>query len=112
MPIYNLEAQASSISNTIFSFVFFIIFCRILNNYFVWQIAMKYAKDLSYEYIHARKQYYKDRYGAREFQSPDSYCFNYIKRNMPDALSHIFIMDHFADKNKKKVCFLNLAAFK
>ncbi|KAK3605567.1 hypothetical protein CHS0354_005871 [Potamilus streckersoni] len=76
---------------------------RILNNYIVWRLAKRYVQDLSWEYIHANRDFYVDMTGMAAFMGTWRYCFNYISQYFRDALGALYVRDHFADKNKEKV---------
>lgn len=76
-----------------------------LNNYFTWRMAYRYAQQLSWEYVHANREFYVDRYGIPQFLGTWYYCFYNMDRNMGDALSSLYVKDHFADRNKQKVTY-------
>ena len=66
-------------------------------------MAEKYAQEMSWEYVHANREFYVDRYGVPQFLGTWYYCFYFMDRNMGDALSSMYVKDHFADQNKQKV---------
>ncbi|CAG2233724.1 ECE [Mytilus edulis] len=76
---------------------------RMLNNYFTWRMAQRYVQQLSWEYVHANREFYVDRYGIPQFLGTWYYCFYNMDMNMGDALSSLYVKDHFADRNKQKV---------
>ncbi|XP_060086405.1 endothelin-converting enzyme 1-like [Ylistrum balloti] len=76
---------------------------RILSNYLVWRIIHKYRQELSWDYIHANRDFYVDLYGTPNFLGTTKYCFNTMEMYLGDALSALFVRDHFSDKNKAKV---------
>ncbi|XP_052065043.1 endothelin-converting enzyme homolog [Mytilus californianus] len=76
---------------------------RMLNNYFTWRMAYRYVQQLSWEYVHANREFYVDRYGIPQFLGTWYYCFYNMDTNMGDALSSLYVKDHFADRNKQKV---------
>ncbi|KAJ8299602.1 hypothetical protein KUTeg_023662, partial [Tegillarca granosa] len=47
---------------------------RILNNYLVWRLADRYLQDLSWEYVHANREFYVDLYGRPNFLGTWLYC--------------------------------------
>lgn len=63
----------------------------------------KYVPHMSAEYIHASRAYRKARFGYTEFSSTWEECFEYAASTMKDAMSHLYVKDHFADENKNKV---------
>ncbi|ESO95503.1 hypothetical protein LOTGIDRAFT_160662 [Lottia gigantea] len=75
---------------------------RMLHNYFIWRLLESYATHLSWEYVHANREYYVDIRGQTEFLGTWKYCYQYIDKKMPEALSSLFVRDHFADKNRDK----------
>ncbi|XP_046558654.1 LOW QUALITY PROTEIN: endothelin-converting enzyme homolog [Haliotis rubra] len=76
---------------------------RTLHNYLVWRVLETYAQDLSMEYVHANREVYVDITGYKEFLGKWRYCFYYSNGRLPDAMSALFVADHFADQNKAKV---------
>ncbi|XP_064634733.1 endothelin-converting enzyme homolog isoform X2 [Lineus longissimus] len=76
---------------------------RILNNYLVWRLAQTYAQDLSWEYVHANREFYVAVSGRAEFLGTWRFCFYLVSDKMKDALSAMFVRDHFADESKPKV---------
>ncbi|XP_048241765.1 endothelin-converting enzyme 1-like [Haliotis rufescens] len=75
---------------------------RILNNYLVWRLAHKYVQDLSWDYIHANREFYVDMTGEAEFLGTWRYCIGIVDRDMGEAMSALFVKDHFSDANKDK----------
>lgn len=75
---------------------------RILSNYLVWRVIHKYRQELSWDYIHANRDFYVDLYGTPNFLGTVKYCFNTMEIYLGDALSALFVRDHFSDKNKQK----------
>ncbi|XP_013388474.1 endothelin-converting enzyme-like 1 [Lingula anatina] len=76
---------------------------RVLNNYLMWRLMQAYAQDLSWEYVHANREFYVARTGRAQFLGTYRFCFNYMKSKMPDALGALFVQDHFADNAKSEV---------
>ncbi|XP_041367218.1 endothelin-converting enzyme homolog [Gigantopelta aegis] len=76
---------------------------RKLHSYLTWRIMETYVQDMSWEYVHANREMYVDIWGRVEFLGKFRYCFFYVNRKMPEALSSLFIADHFEDKNIKKI---------
>nr|XP_034324894.1 endothelin-converting enzyme 1 [Crassostrea gigas] len=73
-----------------------------LNNYLVWKLIDRYETELSWEYVHANREFYVDKYGIPQFLGTWLYCFQTMDRYFGDALSSMYVRDHFADKNKEK----------
>ncbi|KAK3102558.1 hypothetical protein FSP39_012180 [Pinctada imbricata] len=73
---------------------------RMLNNYLVWRMMDRYDQDLSWEYVHANREFYVDRYGTPAFLGTWLYCFYTADAYMSDILGSLFVKDHFADENK------------
>ncbi|KAK3103083.1 hypothetical protein FSP39_016327 [Pinctada imbricata] len=76
---------------------------RMLNNYLVWRMMDRYDQDLSWEYVHANREFYVDRYGTPAFLGTWLYCFRRADAYLHDALGSLFVRDHFADENKNTV---------
>lgn len=74
-----------------------------LNNYLVWKLMDRYDVELSWEYLHASREFYVDRYGIPQFLGTWMYCFRNMDSYLGDALSSMYVRDHFVDKNKQKV---------
>ncbi|KAK6174952.1 hypothetical protein SNE40_013504 [Patella caerulea] len=75
---------------------------RIINNYYTWRLAHRYLQELSWDYVHAGRQFYVDVTGNPEFLGTWRYCLNLVSRDMGEVLSSLFVRDHFVDKNKDK----------
>ncbi|XP_045176532.2 endothelin-converting enzyme homolog isoform X1 [Mercenaria mercenaria] len=75
---------------------------RKFQNYMVWRLAQSYATELSWEYIHASREFFVDQYGYPSFLGTNKHCFSLVDRKFPDALGSLFVRDHFADANKDK----------
>ncbi|XP_061180117.1 endothelin-converting enzyme 1-like [Saccostrea echinata] len=75
---------------------------RMLNNYLVWKLMDRYDVELSWEYVHASREFFVDRYGIPQFLGTWLYCFQNMDRYLGDALSSMYVRDHFADANKQK----------
>ncbi|XP_041367545.1 endothelin-converting enzyme homolog [Gigantopelta aegis] len=75
---------------------------RILNNYLTWRLTHKYVQDLSWDYIHANREFYVDLTGQAEFLGTWRYCYSIVDRDMSDAMSSLYVRDHFIDENKQK----------
>jgi predicted metalloendopeptidase len=84
-------------------FLFVVPFFRILNNYLIWRLAQTYAQDLSWEYVHANREFYVATTGRAEFLGTWRFCFYLVSDKMKEALSAMFVRDHFADESKPKV---------
>ncbi|XP_074652410.1 endothelin-converting enzyme 1-like isoform X2 [Tubulanus polymorphus] len=76
---------------------------RILNNYLTWRLAQYYSTDLSWDYIHAAREFYEATTGRTQFQGTWQYCFNLVSRTMKDAVGAMFAKMHFKDKSKPEV---------
>jgi len=76
---------------------------RMMHNYFIWRLAEEYIPELSWEYIHANREIYVDVFGRANFMGVQKYCFTQAKTLMDDALSSMFVSDHFNDQNKQAV---------
>ena len=74
-----------------------------LNNYLVWKLMDRYDVELSWEYLHASREFYVDRYGIPQFLGTWMYCFRNMDSYLGDALSSMYVRDHFVDENKQKV---------
>lgn len=74
-----------------------------LNNYLVWKLMDRYDVELSWEYVHASREFYVDRYGIPQFLGTWMYCFRNMDSYLGDALSSMYVRDHFVDENKQKV---------
>ncbi|KAK7098413.1 hypothetical protein V1264_002714 [Littorina saxatilis] len=74
---------------------------RMLNNYLVWRMAHRYVQDLSWDYVHANREIYVDMTGVAEFLGTWKYCVRKIDTDMKEALSALFVKDHFSDANKR-----------
>ncbi|KAJ8298578.1 hypothetical protein KUTeg_022638 [Tegillarca granosa] len=88
--------------NNVIDFTAFLKYIM-LNNYLVWRLAYRYAQEMSWEYVHANREFYVDLYGRPNFLGTWLYCFYYMDRNLGDALGSLYVKDHFADKNKDKL---------
>ncbi|XP_050412358.1 endothelin-converting enzyme 1 [Patella vulgata] len=75
---------------------------RIINNYYTWRLAHRYLQEMSWDYVHANRQFYVDITGNAEFLGSWRYCLNLVSRDMGEVLSSLFVRDHFVDKNKHK----------
>ncbi|XP_050410954.1 endothelin-converting enzyme homolog [Patella vulgata] len=75
---------------------------RVLHNYMVWRLLERYAPELSWEYVHANREYYVDVFGVEQFSGKWNYCFGYVNRMMPEAMGSLFVRDHFPTENKQK----------
>lgn len=73
---------------------------RILNNYMIWRVAHKYAQDLSWDYVHANREVYVTLADNKDFLGTWKYCVNKLDKNMNEALSALFVRNHFSDDNK------------
>ena len=69
----------------------------------IWRLAQSYATELSWDYIHASRDFFVDQYGVADFLGTWRHCFYLADQKFPDALGALFIKDHFADTNKAKV---------
>lgn len=76
---------------------------RKLHNYMIWRLAQSYATELSWEYIHASREFFVDQYGYASFLGVNKHCFSLADKKFPDALGSLFVRDHFVDRNKEKV---------
>lgn len=76
---------------------------RKLNNYLVWRVLEVYVQDLSWEYVHANRQVYVDKYGPANFLGTQKYCFMLAKHYFDIALSSLYVYTNFEKKNKDKV---------
>eukprot|EP00058_Branchiostoma_floridae_P020755 XP_002606245.1 hypothetical protein BRAFLDRAFT_84014 [Branchiostoma floridae] len=76
---------------------------RIFYNYMLWRLMLVYHQHLSWDYIHAYREFYVAVTGRQEFLGTWLYCFRFTDANMGWALGSLFIRDHFADDNKAKV---------
>ncbi|XP_070200889.1 uncharacterized protein [Littorina saxatilis] len=72
-----------------------------LNNYLVWRMAHRYVQDLGWDYVHANREIYVDMTGVAEFLGTWKYCVRKIDTDMNEALSALFVKDHFSDANKR-----------
>ena len=63
----------------------------------------RYDVELSWEYVHASREFYVDRYGIPQFLGTWMYCFRNMDSYLGDALSSMYVRDHFVDENKQKV---------
>ncbi|KAK7098450.1 endothelin-converting enzyme homolog isoform X2 [Littorina saxatilis] len=76
---------------------------RKLNNYLMWRVLEVYVQDLSWEYMHANRQVYVDKYGPANFLGTQKYCFMLAKHYFDIALSSLYVYTNFEKKNKDKV---------
>ncbi|BFZ05863.1 hypothetical protein BsWGS_08902 [Bradybaena similaris] len=76
---------------------------RMLHNYLIWRVAEMYSQDLSWEYIHANREIYVDIYNRQSFSGLYRYCIWRAKYYFSDALSALFVQEHFADESKQTV---------
>ncbi|ESO95505.1 hypothetical protein LOTGIDRAFT_61818, partial [Lottia gigantea] len=75
---------------------------RIMNNYFTWRLAQKYVQELSWDYIHANRNFYVNAHNNNQFLGSQRYCLQLVTTQMSQAVSSLFVRDHFVDKNKQK----------
>ncbi|XP_067655795.1 endothelin-converting enzyme 1-like [Haliotis asinina] len=75
---------------------------RILNNYLTWRLAHKYVQDLSWDYIHANREFYVAMTSEAEFLGTWRYCIGIVDRDMGEAMSALYVKDHFSDANRNK----------
>ncbi|KAL4225048.1 Membrane metallo-endopeptidase-like 1 [Mactra antiquata] len=75
---------------------------RKLHNYMMWRLAQSYATELSWEYIHASRQFFVDQFGYASFLGTNKHCFSIVDTKFPDALGSMFVQDHFSETNQKQ----------
>ncbi|XP_019617448.1 PREDICTED: endothelin-converting enzyme 1-like [Branchiostoma belcheri] len=76
---------------------------RMFHNYMLWRLMLVYHQHLSWDYIHAYREFYVAVTGREEFLGTWRYCFQFTDANMGWALGSLFIRDHFADDNKANI---------
>merc|ERR1719228_104415 len=76
---------------------------RMMHNYLMWRMAETYVQELSWDYIHANREIFVDLNGYADFLGVYKYCFHLAEVHMRDALSSLFIADHFSSFDKSTV---------
>ncbi|KAL8593449.1 hypothetical protein ACOMHN_053499 [Nucella lapillus] len=76
---------------------------RKLNNYLTWRVLETYIQSLSWDYVHANRQFYVDKYGRPNFLGKLRYCFYMTQHEFDIALGALYIRARFDMNNKKKV---------
>ena len=74
-----------------------------LHNYLTWRVLERYVQDLSWEYVHANRQLFVDKYGYQNFLGTQKYCFRLAKQYFNIALGALYVETSFDERNKKKV---------
>ena len=83
-----------------------------LNNYLTWRLVEEYVDDLSTEYVHASRRFYEAKTGRKDYQTNSRFCFKLIKNKLPEALSALFVRNHFGEESKSLVCLVYTLIFK
>ncbi|CAH1786412.1 unnamed protein product [Owenia fusiformis] len=73
---------------------------RMMNNYMTWRLAQNFAQHLSWDYVHANREFYVAQTGNTEFLGTWQFCFDILAEKMDLALGSLFVQDHFADASK------------
>ncbi|CAH1786331.1 unnamed protein product [Owenia fusiformis] len=79
---------------------------RILNNYLVWRLTQAYTSKLSWDYIHAAREFTVALTGRVEFLGKRKSCFRDVQERMGLALSALFVRANFGAANKQEVDLL------
>lgn len=76
---------------------------RVMNNYFVWRIAFKYASHLSWEYRAAGFRFQETLYGQKEWEPTWKTCLATVQDRLGTLLATEFIRTHIAPETKQQV---------
>ncbi|BFZ04966.1 hypothetical protein BsWGS_08005 [Bradybaena similaris] len=75
---------------------------RKLHNYLVWQLLNNYVDDLSWDYVHAKRQFMYKAYNVKDSSSGFRYCFQVADKNMRDAIGAVFVKNYVNQHDKQE----------
>lgn len=64
-----------------------------IHNYFRWHLVETYIDDLSYNYIHAHREYFEQYYGEKLHLTNEEYCSKEIIRKFPLAIQRLYTIN-------------------